>query len=488
MTRLRRSLLYSMAGSYVGLPLQLVGTMIVSRLLTPTQIGIFAVAAVFASLASVFRDFGVGEYLIQEKELDDTTLRAALTVNIAISWSMGLMLYVGAPFAAAFYDSPGVAEVMRIQCLNFALIPFGAVTMACFRRALDFRPVFLAGLLSNIATFVTSIACAFAGLGHLSLAWSSLSGVVVTVAVALWFRPAGFPRWPGLAGTRRVLDFGRFVGGIYIFGQLGRGAPEMVIGRASGLADVALFSRGGGLVELYNRLVLQSILPVCQPMFAKEHRDEGTVKHGYLRSVSYLTAVGWPALCFLALASFPAVMILYGPQWIRSAELTKILCAVAAVELVHYLASEALLAIGEARRANTLQMLTQGARVCGILAVIPFGLKGAAWGLFAAAFLGLVSAQHALRATMGIRWSELLRSSAKSGGVALAVAVPLAAWYLYQPPDEHNYLYWLPVAAAIWVVAWVASLWAVGHPFLLEAVGLVRAVAMRLSKRPASSV
>ena len=77
----------------------MLGTMIISRLLTPAETGVFAVAAVFAAFASTFRDFGVAEYLIQEKELDDTKIRAALTVNIVISWLMAIILFFGAPFA-----------------------------------------------------------------------------------------------------------------------------------------------------------------------------------------------------------------------------------------------------------------------------------------------------------------------------------------------------------------------------------------------------
>ena len=109
-----------------------------------------------------------------------------------------------APVAAEFYSNSGIADVMRVQCLNFALIPFGAVTMAYFRRQLNFRPIFIASLLSNVTTFTVATLCALRGLAYMSLAWSSLAGVVVTVVVAMWFRPRDFPRWPGLAGPWAV--------------------------------------------------------------------------------------------------------------------------------------------------------------------------------------------------------------------------------------------------------------------------------------------
>jgi hypothetical protein len=90
----------------------------------------------------------------------------------------------------------------------------------------------------------------------------------VTVAAAAWYRPRDFPRLPGLKGLAEVFHFGKFASGVYVFGQLGRGAPEMIIGRARDMVEVAYFSRASGLVEIFNRTVLRAVLPVCLPFFA----------------------------------------------------------------------------------------------------------------------------------------------------------------------------------------------------------------------------
>ena len=468
MTTVRRSLLYSMAETWIGLPLQIITLMILARLLTPAETGVFAVAAVFASLASMFRDFGVTEYLIQEKELDTTQLRAALTVNILISWAMALTLFVAAPFVADFYRQKGVTEVMRLQSLNFILIPFGAVAMAYYRRELNFKPGMVSGLLSNIATFFVAIGCALAGMTYMSLAWSSLAGVAASVATAMWFRPANFPRWPGLKGVVRVLRFGGFTSSVYVVGQLGRGAPEMVIGRAAGVAEVALFSRGGGLVELFNRVLLRAVMPVCMPYFAKGQRESGQIAPGYLQAMSYLTAVGWPAVVFLGLAAYPLVMVLYGTQWLESVWIAQFLCAAAVFELVHYLSTEALLAAGQPRRANSLQISMQLARIAGLLAVVPYGLAGACWGSLFGAAIGMLLAQRAMRDVVGLHTADVIRSCLSSALVACGAALPVIVWQLLVSPRQFNPVAWLAVAFALAVTGWLIALKAIRHPLLAE--------------------
>ncbi len=464
MGSVRKSIGYSTLNGWTGVVFQLVSTVVVARILTPEQTGVFAVAAVFASLASTFRDFGVGEYLIQERELTDDAIRAATTVNIAVSWAMGVLLFLLAPWIAQFYRNPGVGEVMRVMAFSFLLIPFGAVTMAWFRRELDFRPLVLANLASSTVSLVVVLVMALQGHGYMSLAWSSLAGVAVTVLVSMWCRPASFPRWPGLRGVRKVVDFGKFASGIYIFGQLGRGAPEMIIGRVQDMASVGMFSRANGMVEIFHRLVMRSIMPVCLPYFAQGMREHGSPRKGLLRTMSLLSAVGWPFLLFVGLAAYPAIRLMYGIQWVDAVPLSRILVTVAAVELVYYPAKEAMLAQGKARESNTLQLIMQTLRVAGLFGAIPWGLPGAAWGLLVAVTLGAVLSHLYLARHIGLSVGDVVRALRPSLGVALVSTAPMSAWLLLMPVNESNFVRVGVLGGLACALAWVLAVRVCRHP------------------------
>jgi len=480
MAELRQSLIYSAADSYAALVLQLGSTVVLSRLLTPTELGVFAVAAVFASLASTFRDFGVAEYMIQEKALSAEKIRAAFAVNIGISWLMALIIFAGAGPVGELYSASGITEVMRVQALNFLLIPFGAVTMAYFRRQMDFRPIFVAGLAANTTAFAVSVACAHHGMGYMSLAWSSVAGVCVTVVVSIWLRPRGFPCWPSLRGISEVLHFGKFASGIYIFGQLGKGAPEMIIGRAQGMAEVAVFSRANGLVQVFHELIVRAVMPTCLPYFSAAVRAEGSVVRGYVTGVSYLTTIGWPFLGFMAAAAFPAIRIVYGDQWDESVPLARTLCLAGAIELVHYLANEALLAHGQVRLGSRLQLLLQAARVLGLLAVIPFGLAGGCWGLVAAAAAGLTLSQWHLKMGAGLTLGDLWRACRGSLVVTVITLAPLLITLPLITVDEHNYVRFMVLGGAVTAAMWLLALGLTRHALGAELIRLLRHLRTRL--------
>jgi O-antigen/teichoic acid export membrane protein len=479
-TNVRQSLLLSLADSYLGLVLQVASTVVIARLLTPSEVGTFAVAAVLSTLASALRDFGVAEYLIQERQLSHEKIRAALAVNISVSWSMAMLMFGGAPMVGAFYGQPGIVSVMQVMAFSFVLVPFGAVTQAWFRRELQYTPIVICNASSSVVNFVVAITLALSGFSYMSLAWASLAGVAAAVAVSLLQRPEGFPRWPSFKGAGAALRFGGFASLIYIFGQLGKGAPELIIGRASGMADVGLFSRAGSLVEMFNRLLMRPVLHICMPYLAKADRERNAMSEAYALSVGHVTAVGWPFLGFLAVCAYAVIRLIYGAQWLESVPVAQVLCMACAVELLFFLSKEALLAAGDARRANELTVSLVALQVMGLLLVIPYGLIGAAFGVLLAAVAGSLVAQFYLHRVIGLRWSSLLARCRGSLSVTAITVAPVAAWAYWSPPSESNFVLFCVGGGALTAVVWLAALRLTAHSLWSEVTSLGAGLMRRL--------
>lgn len=480
MSDVRRSFLLSLADSYLAIVLQLVSTMIIARILTPKEVGIFAIAAVISAFANMFRDFGFAEYLIQARNLDTDRIRAALGMNIVMSWGMAALLLVAAPWVAEFYKEPGVGDVLRVLSLSFVIVPFGAVVQSWFRRELNYRPIAITNALSSITAFVVSVTLAIAGFSYMSLAWSSFAGIVVTVLGSLWFRPRGFPRWPGVKGIAEVFHFGKYASGIYILAQAGRGAPELIIGRVDGASDVGMFSRANSLVELLRRLLERPVMQVCLPYFAKEGRESGAIAPAYASSVGLITGAAWPALACLGALAYAAIRLVYGDQWTPAVPLAQILCLMCALDMVTMLSREALLACGEARRAGVLQLEVTLLQIAGLMLVVPYGLHGAAWGMVLAAAGALLFAWRHLYVAIGLRAMMIVRACTKSALLTVSTAGPLWAATWLWPVSEDNFVRWGLAGGIGAALLWVAGLRLLAHPLWDEAEQVFR----RLLRRP----
>lgn len=480
MSTVRGSLLLSAANSYVGLVLQVAGTVIIARILTPLEAGIFAVASVFAALGSTFRDFGVAEYLIQKRDLQPRNLRACFAVNLGASWLMGVLLLLCAPLGSSFYNDAGVGAVMRVQALNFFLIPFGAVTLAWFRREMNFTPIFHASMAASSLQFLVSVGLAVAGYGYMALAWGSVAGVAVTVLVAIIHRPDWFPRRPGLDGVKEVLHFGKFASGVFVAGQLARGAPELTLGKIKGLADAGMYSRAAGVVDMFERLIGQAVAPVCLPYLARGVREHGSVVPSLSLTTTLVTGVGWPFVCFLGLCAYPAVRLMYGIQWMAAVPVAQILCVALAAELVFRFANQALFSLGKAREANRLQFTHLGLRLIGLTLVVPFGLVGAAMGLVCAAALGTLASQYMLSTAAGYTWRHTWAACKTSLLLTLLACAPYALVVALWAPSEDNYVRQAALGSMLTVTAWLLAARGLRHPVWPEVARVAANLGSRL--------
>lgn len=456
--------------------MQLAGTVVMARLLTPHEAGTFAVAAVFSAMAAAMRNFGTSEFLIQEPRLDDAVLRAANGVVLVVSWSLGVLLNLLALPIGAFYGAPDIAMLIRVLSISFFLTPFAAVTLAYFRRELQMREAFIINFASNLLGLATGIGLALRGHGASSLAWSTVIGTASAVLLALLFKPRSLPLAPSLVGARRIFSFGKHVTGVYAFGQLGAGAPDAIIGKAADVAAVAYFSRANGLIELFNRLVLYAIWPVVMPVFARRAREPGGVQATYLAGTGYLTAIAWPILFLMGLLAFPAIRFFYGDQWVASVPPAQVLCIAAAIGVSYYLTKDTLLAIGQARQCNLLQFKVHALRISGVALVLPFGLNGASWGIVAGTAAGVVLTHRTLHAAIGLTLREVMAALLPSLRIAVLSVLPAWALSAAFPPDAANYLAVGVGGSALTMAAWCWLLRRESHPLWTEITAVARRV------------
>ena len=94
----RRSVTIFFSAKYVELLLGLISSLILARLLSPEEFGIYSIAASVVIIGYLFRNFGVGQYIVQVEKLNDGILRSAFTATLAISWAIGLLLLIAAPW------------------------------------------------------------------------------------------------------------------------------------------------------------------------------------------------------------------------------------------------------------------------------------------------------------------------------------------------------------------------------------------------------
>jgi O-antigen/teichoic acid export membrane protein len=321
-------------------------SIVLARLLTPSEIGIFSITAVFVGFAQVFRDFGVVSFIKRQKSLDPEVLRAAIGVLLTSSWIIAAALYFSTNLIATFFKQPGVKDIMPILALGFVFIPFGSIPQAVLARNVDVAKTTLATALSTVVYITTCITLAKLGFSYMSMAWANLAGIVTSGIALTLMMPKGLPFLPSLKGWKTVINFGAGAMAASSLKALDTAIPDLLLGKLSGPRQVGIYSRANSTVNILNTVTSPTINYFALPYLAKAHHDGHDLSLDISRTVGYLTGFMWPALVVTSLMSDDIIMFLYGPAWRDSAIVVPWLCAVCSIQICFAIVQPALTAMG----------------------------------------------------------------------------------------------------------------------------------------------
>lgn len=153
-------------------------SIILARLLSPSDYGIVALVNVFIIIANVFVTSGLGTALIQKKDSDNIDFSTVFYLNEIISIVIYGAIYIGAPYIARFYETPELVEVTRVFALTIPLSAFNAIQQAYVSKHMLFKKIFVSTTVSSIASGIIGIILAYTGFGVWSLVGQTLSNTV----------------------------------------------------------------------------------------------------------------------------------------------------------------------------------------------------------------------------------------------------------------------------------------------------------------------
>jgi len=462
---MRRALAFSYAEKYGSYLLGMASTMIVSRLLGPADIGVFAVGMALVGIVAVIREFGVSTYLIQEADLSEERIRAAFTLTVGVGIGLAVVVALLSYPAGIFYADSKVTSVIAILALNFALTPFGSVSQALLTREMRFGTLTWIRLLQSLMLAVGAVGLAAAGLGPQSLAWAAVLATSVNGVVSMIVRPHAMRLTLSRPDLARVFAVGGPATAINIIDDLVTSMPELVLGRLQGLAAAGLFSRARGLSQMAHQLLARAAGPVFLAVFAERQREGEPLAPLYAKATACVIGIGWPALAMLGVLAEPVVRVLFGSDWLAVVPLLRWLSVVAAISLLTSGAHHLLLASGGARDVMVAKLVALPVHALCLLVGANFGVVWIAIAMvlstgFASALLALAIRRRlgiGLRAQLAPAILSAPLTLASAAGSALALLIPL-------PGSSVHALVPLFAGGVAGAALALAALWAGSHP------------------------
>lgn len=370
----------TIAGQCVKAVVQLVGLIAFSRLLSPYEVGLVAMLAIFVMLGELARDFGLSQAAMQIPKLTHGQASNLFWTNTAVGAAMTAALALAAPAVARMYSEPALKGIAPFVALAFTINALQAQFQVRLARGFHFVALTVTDAMSQAIGLAAGIIAAVAGAGYWSLviqmlgAYASL--LVMRIVVTPW-RP-GLPRRE--PGMKALYVFGAHSGGSQLINYAASNTDSYVIGVSWGAGSLGLYNRAFQIFSVPANQLLAPLTNVALPLLSRKRHDGGDFYLLLWKAQVVLSASLTLVFSLTASLAEPLVQIILGPKWVGAASPLTILSIGGAAQILSYVSYWGFLASGNAKQLFYFSLATKPILVACILVGSRCGLDGVAWG------------------------------------------------------------------------------------------------------------
>ena len=388
------------------------GTLILARLLSPSDFGIFAIVGFLVVITGSFGDFGLGGALIQHA--DDPTpaeLATTWTVQQAVALATLIVLWLAAPLLASLIPGlPGDAPAMiRVLALIVPLSSLRKLPNAMMERQLRFGPLAAAEIAQQAVYLVVAVGLALAGFR----AWSMIVAVVVQIAVGTLIVNLAWRRWPTFGVNRKcladLLGFGlNYQVGLMLLTLRDTPLPVLA-GLVAGTASAGLLQfamRLGMTIASLDEVISRIAFPAFSRLQRQPHQQARAADAAILLTALFMV----PVQCWIAALAPVLVVVVFGSSWQPAVLPLQIICVGTLFRFPARYVREVVVATGYSGRGLGISAL------CLTLAIVPMipglllaGLPGAGLAFLVGAAAGLVVSAWLARTFVRPAWGRFVR-------------------------------------------------------------------------------
>jgi len=448
-------------------------TLLVVRLLSPSDYGLLAMAMVFVGFLSMIAEFGLGPAVVQRVNVDEGELRKAFGIILLVHGSLFLLLFFSAPLIGILFGEPRLPPVVRILSVLFLVAAFQVMPDALLQRRMEFRRRSINDFAAVVAGSLTTL---FAALGGWNV-WALVAGTFVTQlwkVIGLNFI-APFLHKPdfSLRGTRGMLQFGGHLTATQILWFFATQVDVLIAGRWLGKELLGFYSVAMHLASLPNQRIGGIINQVAFPAFSRMQHDRRQVNAAVMGGIRVLSFFAFPILWGISSVAPEFVSVVLGSKWAQSTLPIQILALIMPLRMIGNFVPNAVQGIGRSDVVLGNIMWVAPLMPVAFLIGVHWGLFGLCMAWLAIAPVAFVGNLHQNARALGFSLTAALRTIAPAAASALTMYAAVAITRHLLPSEISN-LITLPILIISGAITYALAALAFNRRGCLEVLAFVR--------------
>ena len=369
--------------------------LVLARLATPDDFGVFAAGSILVGIGTLFAEAGLMSALIQRRDRIEEAASTAVAATLVGGLALSLLALALAPLVGLYFERTRVTQVAAAMSGWLLLQAATVVPDALMQRRFSFIRRLAVEPAGVVAFGITAVVACSHGLGVWGLVLGTYALGVTQVALAwglVGWRPSA--RLVSYEMWRELLAFGRHVMSSEFIRRVAAELDAALVGRFIGTAPL-------GQYRYARRFAIQPLAGVVNiasyvllPALAQLSGERERFRPAFLRALRWTSTIALPtSFAFLPLGE-PVAVLLLGERWREAGQALSALCAYSAGGAVVSVASEGLKAWGRPDFLPRIHLFAAILAAALMLALLPVGLVGIAAGVSIAS---AAAAVYALR-------------------------------------------------------------------------------------------
>lgn len=356
-------------------------TIIIARLITPSDYGLIAMLNIFLAIAQVFIDSGFSNALIQKRKRSAKDFSTVFYFNIVIGFCVYCFLFISSPYIALFYDEPQLDLVAKVIGLNLIINSFSVVQRAKLTIDLDFRRQAIASLNAVVISGGIGVYLAYKGYGVWSIVvqslFNSLLNTILLWVITKWKPRARFSK----ESFNELFSFGSKLLLSGLLHTVYVNLYNIIIGKKFSSSYLGYYNRAYTIAYFPSSNFSNVIARAIYPIQCSIQNDIELLRQVFLQHIRMSVYVIFPLMIGLCVLAEPLVKIVLTDKWLPSVPLIQILCIAYIWEPVMLINCNLLNVRGRSDYYLKSEIIKKIVAVLILLLTFPFGIKVICSGL-----------------------------------------------------------------------------------------------------------
>jgi len=371
----------TVSASGLALAAQVISTVILARLLTPSDFGVVTMVTTFSLLLVNFGFNGFTEGVIQFEEIDRYTASNLFWLNSGAGLVLAIAFAAAGSLLARFYHNSLVVNVTAGLSVGIFIAAVSVIHIALLKRAMRFANTSTNDITGRAVNTAVSILLALRGWGY----WALVAGIVaqqLSVAVGAWWLCRWIPSLPRRTGkTGAMVRFAVKVYGQFSLGYSRQNIDNLLVGWQFNAAALGFYKKAYDLFTISGSQLTAPLHNVALATLSRLNQDHVRFRRYLAGSLGMIAFAGMAMSADLTLVGRDVVRLVLGPRWSESGRIFELFGPGIGAMLLCSTVGWIHLSIGKPGRWLRWSLVELAFTVSLFIAALPWGPAGvaAAW-------------------------------------------------------------------------------------------------------------